>query len=1745
MKQTCEIKRVFKVALVAFLLFSFALAFLPVVLKGEIADAVEKSDANAGEIQGYGSLVPLEEVTNSILNGGVVQVYDRSNANNNVRDVSNKNTFRLFAEEGLPEKVDLRNYNGQNRVTSVKSQGTTGTCWSFGANAASETSIANSTNCAYLPDLSAFQVAYFGYNALSTNQAKLQGTEKTQAGEGINWTSDSYRSLFALNLGGSIYQTPSEFFQGVGPSKETDIEFPQTALKNGILESTTQLTEDERRTSLTRLKKWNYLGSVINTKDGVDESGVKNGTIEFDSTNETVLTRIKTELNNGNAVDVVYWGGPSDAQKEPTLDTYFNKETSAQYAASYYRANHAVCIVGYDDTYSKSNFKEGVQPEQDGAFIVKNSWGTSSPYTNEGYFYISYYDRTMASAATFEFETEYYDGENLDSKKEIVDQYDYLSAEWIQPNGIQDARARWYANVYTASEDQMLHSIGTYYCSEGNELKYMVFKLEDGASLPIGDDLNNPLVQGSYTDEYEGFTTIKLETPVELQEGERYAVCFSQRDKDRLFCAPQAMSVTQVDASKKIEGATGALYETNAVINEGESFYLSYATGEWCDLADEDLEGMSAKTGYQYDNYCVKAYASSMEVTVNFNSNCGVDVGSQTVRLGTTIDRPDALENGEYTFAGWFKDASFNEEFDFENEAVTRNMTLHAKWTATINYELNEGKNPETNPQTYTYKIGVKSFAEPTRVGYDFKGWWSKDGSGGDWGEQITGIAEDYSSGNVTIYAKWELHTYSITYNNTKEVDNANVQSFTYLDEITLQGLEKKGYDFKGWWTKDGTSGDDWGTQVEKIPEKTSKDVILYGRWELVKYKINYGNMEGATNSNPETYTIEDDTIRLNLPEKRGYWCHGWYTKNGGTSSVASDWGEVRATIEAGSTGDVTIYARWYVENYTISFSGLEGAKNLNENKIYYNITTPKTELKEATKEGYYFLGWFDKAGNQVKEYGGGELGNIELTATWKEIPKYKVIFVDWNGETLKTEVVYENKSATAPEKNPEREGHTFVGWDKDFSSVTQEMIVTARYEINKYEVKFVDWDGTELKTEIVEWGKSATAPEKDPERERYIFTGWKPEDFSVITQNTTIEAQYVVAYRVRFYSYDGLEILKEEWVEVGRDATPPKPPERRGYEFIGWNEEYTNVTADVNAVAKYERNEFTVIFRDDDQETALKVESVKKGGDATPPEVKDKEDRKFVGWDREFSNVTEDIVVTAQYEINVYDVTFVDWNGNVLITDNVRHGDSATPPEENPKREGYTFTGWSENFSQVTKNMTVTAQYKINTYVVTFVDWDGSLIDVKTVEHGATALAPIQPSRTGWTFVKWDKDLTNVTQAMTVTAQYERNKYVVKFVDWDGTMLKNYDVEYEASASAPENPSKEGYTFIGWDRDFSYVTQNMTVTAQYKINTYVVTFVDWDGSLIDEKTVEHGSTAQAPSEPLRTGWTFVGWDKDLTNVTQAMTVTAQYEINVYDVTFVDWNGAVLKTEDVEYGGSTTAPEKPTREGYTFTGWDKEFSYVTDNIVVTAQYTINVYNVTFNSNGGSAVASQKVEYGSKVKEVTEPTKVGYTFNGWFTDSAFKTAFNFNTSITKDTALWAKWTLKVTMFRMYNPNSGEHFYTSDADERDHLKKVGWTYEGYAWNAPATSNTPVYRLYNPNGGDHHYTISASERDYLKKVGWKYEGTGWYSDDAKAVTIYRQYNPNAKTGSHNFTTSTDERDSLVKKGWRDEGIAWYGVK
>ena len=133
---------------------------------------------------------------------------------------------------------------------------------------------------------------------------------------------------------------------------------------------------------------------------------------------------------------------------------------------------------------------------------------------------------------------------------------------------------------------------------------------------------------------------------------------------------------------------------------------------------------------------------------------------------------------------------------------------------------------------------------------------------------------------------------------------------------------------------------------------------------------------------------------------------------------------------------------------------------------------------------------------------------------------------------------------------------------------------------------------------------------------------------------------------------------------------------------------------------------------------------------------------------------------------------------------------------------------------------------------------------------------------------------------------------------------------------------------------------------------------------------------------------------------------------------------------------------------------------------------------------------------------------------------------------------------IPIYRVFNPRTGEHFYTKHLAERDACIKYGWNAEGIAWYAPEDSDTPVYRVMNPNNkSEHHYTSSLKEKNWLVKLGWNDEGIAFYSRTGGGVPVYRLYHPIQRTGNHHYTTSKGEYDYIAEnEGWNQEGVCFY---
>ena len=223
---------------------------------------------------------------------------------------------------------------------------------------------------------------------------------------------------------------------------------------------------------------------------------------------------------------------------------------------------------------------------------------------------------------------------------------------------------------------------------------------------------------------------------------------------------------------------------------------------------------------------------------------------------------------------------------------------------------------------------------------------------------------------------------------------------------------------------------------------------------------------------------------------------------------------------------------------------------------------------------------------------------------------------------------------------------------------------------------------------------------------------------------------------------------------------------------------------------------------------------------------------------------VQADQTIEIFFKVKSYKVTFVDYDGKVLKTETVPHGSKATPPAD-PTREHYVFTGWDTKYGSVTTNVTVKAQYKPATYTVEFIGWNGDVLKTETVEYTKDATAPTAPERDGYDFIGWSTGFTNVSSDLKVTAKYALKEYKVLFVDDDDTVLSEQTVKHGAAAAAPADPEKEGFTFIGWDTDaYGVVTSDMTIKAMY---------VEGEVAIYNIKATAYGNTGTlTPSGDIR-----------------------------------------------------------------------------------------------------------------------------------------------------------------------------------------------------------------------------------------------------------------------------------------------------
>ena len=494
-----------------------------------------------------------------------------------------------------------------------------------------------------------------------------------------------------------------------------------------------------------------------------------------------------------------------------------------------------------------------------------------------------------------------------------------------------------------------------------------------------------------------------------------------------------------------------------------------------------------------------------IEYTISYILNDGIDSGnpnSYTTNTPTfTLMNPT---RSGYTFTGWTGTGIESAQTVVTIEGgSTGNRTFTANWKAntyTVTLNMNGGTGI-SNTITVTYDTLYPDIADPSRTGYEFKGWFLGD----NYVTQVTANTIVRTAGEHHLYAKWSAISYKISYTLNEGEAEGNPNEYTIeTDTFTLTNPIKAGYVFEGW-TGTGLSET---TITVTIAKGTTENRAYTAHWKASTYRLTLVANGGHFDSPSDTtkivdVTYDDEYGMLATPTKENYIFKGWFTEEtGGT--------EVTASVIVKKTENHMLYAHWEEETaYSITYD-LNGGVNHNDNPASYT-SSQSIVLKAPSKTGYTFKGWTGSNGNAPSKnvtIDAGSTGSKTYTANW-EANKYTVTLNAKGGtgagESIQVTYDGEYDSLTTPTKD----GYTFEGW---FTEETGGTEVTSNTKVQTAEnhTLYARWNAVEYKiTYNLNNGEVRTSnPSKytveteeftlnNPTREGYAFKGWTGTDLS------------------------------------------------------------------------------------------------------------------------------------------------------------------------------------------------------------------------------------------------------------------------------------------------------------------------------------------------------------------------------------------------------------------------------------------------------------------------------------------------------------------------------------------------------------------------------------------------------------------------------------------------------------------------
>lgn len=937
-----------------------------------------------------------------------------------------------------------------------------------------------------------------------------------------------------------------------------------------------------------------------------------------------------------------------------------------------------------------------------------------------------------------------------------------------------------------------------------------------------------------------------------------------------------------------------------------------------------------------------------------------------------------------------------------EGVSKTYKLVIEVKdLTFAINYVLDGGTNSENNPNEYVPEKLPLLLENPTKSGYKFVGWYDNENFTG---ESITEISAG-TMGDVTLYAKWNALDYRISYELNGGTNAENPDGYDVSDlPVSLHAPSRTGYIFKGWYMGEN--------RVLAIPVGTTGNVVVSAKWEPITYTIDFDTNGGLPTLSSIDYTIESDSFTLQEITKAGYTFDGWYN------------GETKVTeITTGTYGNMTLVAKWTADLYTISYDLADGV-NSPENPTSYTIESGLITLKDPTRVGYTFVGWYN--GEQlVTTIDSNTLENISLTAKWT-VNSYKLTF-DVDGNLTEKTFKY-GESVTAIE-NPTKVGHTFAGWSKELPETmpANDITVEAKWAINSYDITYDLAGGVNNSENPTTYTiESGLITLKNPTREGYTFLGWyNGEQLVTIIDSNTLENITLTAKWKITTDHEGTEDDPYSVDDALKIAGTLSSGEYTDLVYI------TGVVTDAGTFDTYYRN---VYICDKNSKETILVYSCNISEIVDVIYVNDTVVIKGYiknhnGNTLEISSKGNSYATFVSKEAGLSTITVSETSSefaiiNELSTMEGLNGSSFTFKVS--VTEGYEIVCVKVNGVEITPNNDVyTATISGNTIIsvetkvkgakdpesivsLTFPDENKANNKISSYEKNWTAkIGTYEWTITGFNNNSWNNSWTYIKAGKKSTAGVAKisTKFteIITSIKIDvGSITTAYinNIKLIVSEKADESNALEEISF-----DLKSGTNEIKISKATKDCYYILTFdinssTNKNGAAIQINKLEYNGYKTGSSDPSKT----------------------------HNISYVNLPEGATNSNPTSYTeGETITLVDPVIPGYTFEGWYDnaectgtkitEISGYTTDITLYAKFAkIPTHSISYKYNVDSTdiTNDNPTEYAEGDSTVLKDAKLtNYAFSGWYLDSEYTN---------KITAIDPSWTTDIVIFGKFETST---------------------------------------------------------------------------------------------------------------------------